>query len=270
MEVAYKRFTLARDVETIEALGQLGGSGDLRADIDLCRLQTIEPFFLKYLPKPGRILEAGCGRGRWVFYLRNKGYDVIGIDIARSDVRAARDFDPTVPVSEGDMLKTSFPDAHFEAVISLGVVEHFEGGPAAALAEVSRILTQGGLFFVTVPTQNLVRRILFNHIKNVQLRLMELRGHKLAFEEFRYTRQQFEAHLRSAGFMPVECVPDDFIPPKNMGLYTDSRYLRSHGSVWELNSLGRSLNAVLLKLSPWLHCSGTLWVTRKQESAFSG
>jgi SAM-dependent methyltransferase len=152
----YKRYGPADRVGAAEALGQLGGADNLEDDVALCRLQTIEPYFLKYLPRTGKILEAGSGRGRWVIYLRRLGYDVVGIDIAASDIAHAKRFDPTIPITHDNVLHTTFPDAFFRAVISLGVVEHFEDGPQAAFAEVMRLLKPGGLFLVTVPTQNFV------------------------------------------------------------------------------------------------------------------
>jgi SAM-dependent methyltransferase len=258
----YKRYAPAALSESREELGQLGGSGDLESDIGLCSQQTLEPAFSRYLPRVGKILEAGAGRGRWVFYLRRRGYDVIGMELARAEIAAARAFDPDVPIEYGNVLRTGYPDRSFDAVISLGVLEHFEEGPQAALAEVRRILKTGGLFLVTVPTRDFMRAVLFNRIKSAQTLVRRIRGVKLEFEEYRYSRRQFEALLRGAGFLIVDRVPDDFRPPKNMGLYTDSRFLRHPERRWELNAAGNILNAALNAFSPWLHCSGTLWVCR--------
>jgi SAM-dependent methyltransferase len=259
----YKRYGLAEQVSTFEALGQLGGSGNLEDDIGLCAFQTIEPYFLRYLPKDEKILEAGAGRGRWVFHLKRLGYDVIGIDIAKSDIEFAKAFDPTVPISYENVLHTSFPTSSFGAVISLGVVEHFEEGPRAAFAEVMRLLKPGGVFLVTVPTQNVVRVLLFNRLKDLQLLYRKLQRHALSFEEYRYSRRQFIPLLQQAGFHIDEIVPDDFIPPKNMGLFTDSRFLHHKSRMWELNSFGKMVNSFLNALSPRLHACGTLWVCRK-------
>jgi SAM-dependent methyltransferase len=262
MGKVFKRYAPAALSESREALGQVGGSGDLEADISLCAQQTLEPAFIRYLPREGKILEAGAGRGRWVVYLRRRGYDVVGMDLARAEIAAAKAFDPDVPIEYGNVLQTGYPDRSFEAVISLGVIEHFEEGPQAALAEVRRILRPGGLFLVTVPTQNFMRVALFNRIKSAQTLYRRIKGVELEFEEYRYSRRQFEAELEEAGFLIVDRAPDDFRSPMNMGLYADSRFLQHPERRWELNNAGNILNAALNALSPWLHCSGTLWVCR--------
>lgn len=259
----YKRFGPADRVAAFEALGQLGGAENLEEDIALCTFQTIEPYFRQYLPRNEKILEAGSGRGRWVFYLRRLGYDVVGIDIAESDIAHAKQFDPSIPITYDDVLHTSFPDAAFGAVISLGVVEHFEDGPQSAFREVMRLLKPGGLFLVTVPTLNFVRVAIVNRVKDLQLFYRKLRKIPVLFEEYRYSRRHFSRLLREAGFEIIEMVPDDFRPPKNMGLHTDFRFLRHPTNRWELNLAGKLLHAFLDRISPWLHCSGTLWIARK-------
>ncbi len=262
MTKVHKRYAPASVSETREELGQLGGSGDFESDISLCSRQTIEPAFLRYLPREGRILEAGSGRGRWVFYLRRLGYDVVGMELARSEIAAAKAFDPLAPIEYGNVLRTGYPDGSFGAVISLGVMEHFEDGPGQALAETRRILRTGGMLLVTVPTQDFMRTVFFNNVKRAQTLYRKSRGVKMEFEEYRYSRGQFEPLLREAGFTILERFPDDFRPPLNMGLYTDSRFLRDPHRQWELNSTGKILNAALSSVSPWLHCSGTLWVCK--------
>ena len=258
----HRRYARVTGGESREALGQLDGSENLEEDIALCPLQTIEPYFLKYLPQSGKILEAGSGRGRWVFYLRRKGFDVLGIDIAESDVAFAKAYDEKVPISHGNVLDTGFADGSFAAVISLGVVEHFEEGPQQAFRETRRILKPGGLFLVTVPTQNVVRVLVFNRIKDALLLYRRSRGRQMVFEEYRYSRRQFEMLLLEAGFEIIERAPDEFVPPKNMGLYKESRFLQHPTQRWELNRPGKAINGILSRFSLWLHCGGTLWVCR--------
>ena len=45
----------------------------------------------------------------------------------------------------------SFPDNHFDAYLSLGVIEHWEEGPQQAIDEAYRVIKPGGYFFVSTP-----------------------------------------------------------------------------------------------------------------------
>ena len=39
--------------------------------------------FDKYIPKTGKLLEAGCGLGKWMNYFHTRGYDITGIDYSQ-------------------------------------------------------------------------------------------------------------------------------------------------------------------------------------------
>ncbi len=63
----YKMYHPASEVQALDTHGQSWHGETVREGIDFCRHQLIEPVFRKYLPQKGKILEAGCGTGRWVF-----------------------------------------------------------------------------------------------------------------------------------------------------------------------------------------------------------
>lgn len=110
-------------------------------------------------PRDGLVLEAGCGSGRIVAWLRSQGVECIGIDFAPGALAEAKARARALPLIAGDVSNMPFPDASLDTVISLGVVEHFEGGPASVLREHFRVLRPGGLLFITVPRMNLVKRL---------------------------------------------------------------------------------------------------------------
>jgi SAM-dependent methyltransferase len=171
--------------------------------------EELLPVFLKYLPKNDRILEAGCGLGQWVIYLRGKGYDIAGIDFAEETVKAVKKYKHDLPVEFCDVKKTRFDDNYFGAYISLGVVEHFLEGPSEALLEAKRILKKGGLLFVSVPVFNSARRCAsyfekacnFMAANKVMRKLFGKKEcPKKHFIEYRYSIREFEKILKDSKF----------------------------------------------------------------------
>ena len=259
----YKIYQPVGQAETLETHGQSWAGESVAENLQLCEYQTIGPFLLKHLPKDGRILESGCGLGRWVFYLQQKGFNLIGIDLARPAVAMAKAYDPSAPILLDDVLHSQFPDGTFDAAISLGVVEHFEEGPQRALAELRRVLKHNGLLLISVPVQNTLRRLFTNRLKDLYRWYRRRQGMSFTFEEYRFSQKEFRTYLEAAGFEILEVVPDDFRPPKNMGLYADFRFLQSRHKKWELNALGNALGALLRSVSPWVACAGMHCVCRK-------
>ena len=116
-------------------------------------------YFLRYLPREGRILEAGCGLGKNVLGLRRLGYDCEGIDYASESIRIAGAACPDLPLRVGDVTNVDVPDGYYQAYISLGVVEHRKDGPEPFLKEAHRITADDGVLFVSVPYFNPLRRL---------------------------------------------------------------------------------------------------------------
>ena len=83
-----------------------------------------------------RVLDVGCGEGA----LAVAAIGVIGLDRSRTMLRAS-----PPPVVEGDALALPFPDAGFDAVVTVNALYHLDD-PAVAIAEARRVLRAGGLF----------------------------------------------------------------------------------------------------------------------------
>ncbi|MCU1497058.1 MAG: putative methyltransferase [Acidimicrobiales bacterium] len=110
------------------------------------------------LPGPVRVLESGCGQGAVAAALHHQGHTVVGVDLARQALRGCRARHPDLPLMVSDVGRLPFPDGSFDAVVSLGVIEHLETGPADLLAEQARVLAPGGVLVLTVPGRNWYRR----------------------------------------------------------------------------------------------------------------
>jgi len=149
--------------------------------------------FPKHLPKSGKVIEAGCGRGQFVVALRSLGYDCDGIDFAASTIAEIKKIFPKLPVSTGDVLNLEYETSSISGYISLGVVEHFIEGPQQALAEAYRVIEPGGVGIISVPVNNPLRSRLAYESEN------DLPDGS-RFYQYAFNRQEFERYLRDAGF----------------------------------------------------------------------
>lgn len=109
-----------------------------------------DAFFELLPPPPARALEIGCGEGRVTRDLRCRGYEVTGLDIAPTLVKAARDADPSGTYVVGDAAALPFDDASFDLVVSYNSLIDVDDMPAA-VSEAGRVLRSGGCFCACVP-----------------------------------------------------------------------------------------------------------------------
>jgi SAM-dependent methyltransferase len=135
---------------------------DWRAWLDGAKgggLGYFEEPFLEYLPKEGRILEAGCGVGHLVVALRTRGYDIEGVEFSEKTVSMVKGYLEDCPIKVGDVTELDYPNGFFSSYVSIGVMEHYEGGPEPILKEAHRVLKSGGYMLVSVPRLHPIRRL---------------------------------------------------------------------------------------------------------------
>jgi len=89
-----------------------------------------------------RVLDAGCGMGRWLHFARLSGADVVGMDVSKAvDVAGAREAGGHFV--QADLCSPPFAAGSFDLVYSLGVLHHLED-PMAGLRALARLVRQGG------------------------------------------------------------------------------------------------------------------------------
>ena len=149
--------------------------------------------------EPGeRVLDLGCGAGRFVAALRDAGADAVGVEIAEAALSRARvvapggDFrlledDGSIPLEHGSV----------DLVWCSEVLEHVADG-AHLLQEARRVLRPGGRLLATVPYHG--------RVKTVAIALARFdahfdpQGQHLRF----FTRASLAASLTAAGFSAPE------------------------------------------------------------------
>ena len=264
----------------------------IEKELETCEMESPpRDLFLANIPLGAKIVDAGCGFGKWVIYLKRRGYNIVGIDSNEQAIAKLHEFDRSLQVELGDILHMGYPDNHFDAYISMGVVEHFEEGPRKALMEAYRVVKPDALVFVSVPTVNIIRRfgesrlwtgINFPRVSILRaVRLVltrpkqpdpmssptdKVKGQEVRyshFVEYRYSKAELEDLLTQSGFKVVTTVPHDFYGSKRnaVGLTMDLPYLAVRGAAnCELNLVGRVIWRTLNVISPWIACSSVICV----------
>lgn len=139
--------------EFYDRLGSLWNEGSdhpvalLRAENKL-RTPWIRSEIKKRFARPIAILDIGCGAGILTNALSEDEHQVYGIDLSENSLAIARENDKSKAVDyrSANAYALPFPDASFETVCAMDILEHVED-PKRLIAEGSRVLKPGGLFF---------------------------------------------------------------------------------------------------------------------------
>ncbi len=156
-------------------------------------------FLLEHVRQEARVLDVGCGEGRFTGALVRAGRVAVGIDVAREPLRRARAREQgldvrLVPATGSWPLE----DCDFDAVWAGEVIEHLLD-TAAWLSEVRRVLRPGGALVLSTPDHGpLTRLALGLSARRFEARF-DPRGDHIRF----YTRRTLVALLDDFGFQDV-------------------------------------------------------------------
>ncbi len=218
------------------------------------RAQATIDAYLPYLIKHDIHLEAGSGLSAIVIALRQRGYNVHGLDYALNALLSSRRYDESLPLAAGDVHQLPYVRNCFGSYLSFGVLEHFEGGMLPALQEAYRVIKPGGVLVLTVPYPNLIHNL-------VQWRRRLTGAGPLtddAFYESAYTRRQLRDVVTEAGFRLELAQPTSH----SFTLWQLGGPFRAPG-YYRTSPLAEGLGALLRSLLPWLFNYSTLIVARK-------
>ena len=98
------------------------------------------------LTTPGRLLDVGCGAGVFLDLARERGWNVVGIELSERHATHARTTFG-LDVRRSDFLEADLPAASFAAVTMWDFLEHVLD-PRAVLARARRLLAPGGVLLV--------------------------------------------------------------------------------------------------------------------------
>ena len=201
------------------------------------------------VPAGGAVLEIGCGAGHLTMQLADRGLRVDAIDAsaamvdttsARADAHGVRD---RVSVKVADVHQLPYDSGHFDLVVAVGVIPWLHS-PAAAVAEMARVLRPGGQLVLTA--DNAARLVSFTDPRGL-LALTPLRRVRVALKRRQglvSSRLDFpsrvERMLNSSGLRPLERHTVGFGPVSFLGrpVLNEPRSIRLHGRLQALANRG--------------------------------
>jgi ubiquinone/menaquinone biosynthesis C-methylase UbiE len=134
-------------------------------------------FLNKFVEEPGtlkklkeleltskKVLDLGCGSGRYTRVLKNFGANVVGVDPSEELLKIARKEIKNIDFLKKDSSNLPFKDNCFDMVFA-GMVLHYVKDIESLFREVFRVLRPKGIFILTshVPYLELVRKVKFEN-----------------------------------------------------------------------------------------------------------
>jgi SAM-dependent methyltransferase len=264
-------------------------AADMEALLATCETDGIFPYIQKYMPAPSKVLESGCGAGRYVKYLADRGWDVIGLEWDQEAVDMIKAYWPEAKAVQGDSANSPFAENTFDGIISLGVIEHWIDGPSAPLHDIYRVLKPGAYAIVTAPCLNRVRRIKkalwWNEFVNQSeatknwLRKGGIKPNRLdkkyiyfpyptygEFFEYRFTTSQFKKAIKQEGLELVEHQPIAVIDGLYHELNPKGKLVTYENRQFVVSPMGKLIHKTL-SAWPFTHTHHQLAIVRKPLDA---
>jgi len=121
--------------------------------------------------KNKKVLDIGCGTGRLISDLLDRGAIITGVDVSKNMLEVARKKFPKVHFIEGDIRKIPFKDDSFDFVIATFVIVHLQQCELEkAFDEVYRVLKPSGKFILTNINQKKAPKLKVKNIGEIVIK----------------------------------------------------------------------------------------------------
>lgn len=125
---------------------------DPNLKMDYLSIQHVERYMFacRMLRDEMRVLDVACGTGYGTNLIREKGCQVIGVDIDNQQINLNQATWSECQFRHGDVLQLPFEENSFDAVVSFETLEHVTDGDRF-FSEIKRVLQPNGLLICSTP-----------------------------------------------------------------------------------------------------------------------
>ncbi len=142
------------------------------------------------VPAGGIICDMGCGPGQVARYLHDCGAEVIGVDLSAQMIEQARELNPGIKFTQGNMLALKVADETWAGIAAFYSIIHIPREDVmTALHELKRVLQPGGLLLVAF------------HLGTEVLHLDEWWEQPVSADFVFFQAPEMQAYLQAAGFL---------------------------------------------------------------------
>jgi len=117
----------------------------------ICLFRSLELVELREVNFSAPVLDLGCGNGDIAEIALSSHYPVVGLDLLHVEASVAAKRKSLLSAVTGDATSLPFEDNSYGSVVSICVLEHIPADELA-IAEVARVLRDGGLFVFSTPS----------------------------------------------------------------------------------------------------------------------
>ncbi|MDY6968753.1 MAG: class I SAM-dependent methyltransferase [Spirochaetota bacterium] len=166
--------------------------------------------------KGKKTLDLGCGWGRMLKPVAERGADCIGLDISEKMLNLTqkhlKDCKHLSGLIRGDGTSLPFKNNSFDLIYSLLVLQHLsKSNGIETLKEIKRVLKPGGIAYIRVPGRYAPENLLFSFLQFISINILRVKDPiRMRF----YTIGEIK-RVCNGLFKNVEITAHEFRPPWN-------------------------------------------------------
>lgn len=159
---------------------------------------------LDKLPKGSKILDVGCGTAHLTHWIKEKEFDVYGIEPSSEMYHYAKQNFPDIEIKQAISSKIPYPDNYFDLIVAFEVLRYLDKDEnIKSYKEFHRVLKPKGKFFVThVNLFSSDFYFIFHNAKSILCKITNKTHHHCNFTTSASQKKQ----IGNAGFSEVRTV----------------------------------------------------------------